>query len=194
VGPSGETRFIPSGATPIDLQGNSLSGYSDAIVLADYAAFDGWVFGNNRYSPEDFNEYALPHLPPSFAKSTDQQVTDALMRDWPVDFILNSTNNTIVPIQFSDGTRALFQVNVGPPWHVYWIAAWDSHNNPIKRDGTPIINANTSGNGGGSISVTGFGSAGNWSWTVNGEQMCQWTDVVTFEGEVLGTTTSTGPC
>jgi hypothetical protein len=191
--------FVVTSATPVDQNGNSLAGAPEPVLETYYAAYDQVLAGTNRDAPINLTAFTLPDLPKSFGASTDQQVTDAVVKDALTDIIDTNTGD-IIPIHFSDGTWAEFRVtwDSSNVFHLTWVVgkAWDSAGNPLNRDGSKQTNQNTSGTGSGSITVPGFGNDGSrWRWSFIGAPLCTDVETVTDgDGNLLGAVTVTGPC
>jgi hypothetical protein len=95
-------------ATPIDADGNSLAGASEAALESEFAALDQTTFGSSRGSA-----IGIINCPTSYEVSFVGSDLEALSAE--IDSFIfqqyNKTNiptNTTITLQFSDGTKATF--------------------------------------------------------------------------------------
>lgn len=204
VGPTGETRFIPSSAIPIDSAGNSLAGLPESQLQAEYIAIDIIISGTQRNNPIFWT--VLQGMPSNWGASTDAQIEAALMGN-PPDIVaaFEKEDGQVVEVTFGTGSsqvKADYEVTVlynldGTlnKIHLEWTGkATDSQGQPLNRDGSRKVNQNQSGTGGGSVSVPGFGPGQDWIWTFTGFNLCTYGGSVEFPGVPAITSFGFGPC
>src|SRR4029077_11191519 len=153
-------------AQPVDSSGNSLAGQSESQLQAYFTSYDQILMGTSRSNPLTVNEPT--NYSPTFVNALDEEVgpgiDQALLLGQGVNWSFLPVN-TIVTVIFSDGTKALYKKTNNTNDHWHWAGvAWDKNGNRINSGGQPLSNPNTSGGGGGQITIHGFGVGSSRDW------------------------------
>jgi hypothetical protein len=184
--------------TPVDASGNSLAGNSESELEAYYVALDQAVNGTSRSFPLVVKYTGVVGLPLFFGTSTDAQITKAfqntLAQD-PASELMESETGQFMLVQFYDGTWAGFEID----WSTGKIVlTWNGYayqnGNLVNRQGVAYGNRNTSGTGGGNITVPGFDSGGNFQWNIFGGSDCIMSTTISVDGDDLGSLVNISPC
>ena len=167
--------WVTSAVTPIDSNGNSLAGQSEASLQGFYSAFDATIMATSRNAPSIINEPS--NYAGSFIGSEEGEVVPGIDRAF-ITLGINAASvfkpGTEITVQFADGTTAVYIKN--PAYSTYqWTWSGVAHNKAkqkINRSGQ-VIASNASG-GGGSFAVAGFGGgsgagAGGFDWRFVGD-------------------------
>jgi hypothetical protein len=150
--------WVTSAVTPINSNGISLAGQSEASLQGFYSAFDATIMSTSRNAPAEITEPS--NYAGSFIGSEEAEVVPGIDRA----FITLGINAAFVfkpgsqiTVNFADGSSAIYIKN--PAYSTYqWSWSGIAHNKDKKRilrNGTIVTN-NASG-GGGSFDVAGFG-------------------------------------
>jgi hypothetical protein len=167
--------WVTSAVTPIDSNGISLAGQSEASRQGFYSAFDATIMATSRNAPAIINEPSS--YAGSFINSDESEVVPGISRAF-IDLGINAASvfspGSEITVQFEDGTTAVYMKT--PAYSTYqWVWTGVAHNKlkqKINRSGQVISN-NASG-GGGSFDVPGFGGgsgagAGGFDWRFVGD-------------------------
>jgi hypothetical protein len=167
--------WVTSAVTPIDSNGNSLAGQSEASLQGFYSALDATIMATSRNAP------AIIHVPSdyaaSFIGSEEGEVVPGISRAF-ITLGINAASvfrpGTEITVQFDDGTTAVYIKN--PATATYqWTWTGVAHNKAGKKiDRAGNIIATNSTGGGGSFDVPGFGGgsgagAGGFDWRFVGD-------------------------
>jgi hypothetical protein len=175
-----DPTWVPTVISPVDANGNSLAGESEAQLEAAYSAIDQTIMETSR----DFPIILGPIQPgqtqsavPSFLTSTDDDIwlgvaTDSMKTD--PSFLAEVQAGDTVTITWQYATQgtitATFQVIVDSAGHLTlkWKSA-TKNGKPINRDGSSKQGSTDAGASTGSIAVNGFGSGADWTWSLVGD-------------------------
>lgn len=183
----GEPHFTASAGTPVDANGNSLAGNTEAALESFYSVLDQVVFDASRNDP--LLLILAPTAPiQSFINSNDVDVgnmINSLMT--PSD----TPDGTSVTVVFPDGTRATFVVTVNGSTRVWkWNGVAMQGNTPIDRSGRAQVPKTAGGGGGGEVNTPGFGRGSGTLFDLIGVGSCSYGGTITFPGgESLGSMT-----
>ena len=171
------STFEVTSAVPIDGSGNSLASEPESELEAFYTAYDLNTFNASRADPIWINSNNTTVSLNSFIGSSDSDV-GSFLNSLPITGAVPF--ESVVLITFKDGSSAMFQYTgmstmvSGRGWTWVKPFAWNKSGQQIDRSGNLLSNPNTSGTGGGSISVPAFssGSEGNFMFTLGGAPDC----------------------
>lgn len=190
----GEPVFEASAETPIDSSGNSLAGESESDLEIFYGVLDSTSYGEWRDGPFDA---VIPHSGPfqTFAGTPDSWVSEFLNTEGAL-VTATMLAGDVVLVVFPDGTAAEYILGADNKTWTWNNKAWNSQKQPIDRNGNLIPNPHTSGVGGGSTSVSGFGPGSGWRFEMQGQAECSSTVTVYDEdGNVISSGSSNWlPC
>lgn len=165
----------------------------------DLQAIDEKIFGVSRENKIPTVKLSTQYAR-SFINSQDEELTGGISNS-----LLNINVNTVtlpigsvVLVTFDDGSSAQFvkRCNCTDMWG--WTGlAWDSQGKRIHRDGTPIANPNTSGNGGGSRQFSIPGGSTTFVNAYSGsasDGTCIFTLSIFQDGVLVSFHKNIGPC
>lgn len=194
---STEPIWVVGAATPVDANGNSLSGNTEAQNQTYFAALDETIFGANRTLVAANKQPPTVNLSPdyegSIINSDDAEIGPGIDSALSAKGILWSDlpSGTVVTVIFEDGTKAQFMKVGQMTDHWVWNGqAWNKQGQRIDRQGNVLQNQNTSGSASGTANFTYGQVQYNFVW----QALCTWEQTITIDGNGDSDVLFEGPC
>jgi hypothetical protein len=192
--------WTPSGATMVNNDGGLLS-TDPSTASAQLEVIDVNFFAAARDNSPKVFQISMPvEYADSFIGSDDALDSPGIGYALLAKGINPATLQvgTVILVTYADGSKAAFVRTPGLSTLLFiWngLNAWDSQGRPVNRNGTLLLNPNSTGNASGSASISDISYANESTmWVVVGSPLCAASSTLHIGGVLAGTWSGYVPC